>query len=177
MELRCWSADDAPALRDASTSSPDLATQLGGATLTSLDQAEQFITEQLVFTDSCRNWAIINDGVAIGNVGLAAIEWRHETAWAYYWLASSARRRGHAAGALAAVSAWAFDQGLFRLELGHRTNNPASCNVALRAGYPAEGVERQKLRYGTERFNTETHARLRTDPAPDVTGLALISAH
>lgn len=50
-------------------------------------------------------------------------------------------------------------------------NNPASCRVATRAGYPAEGVERAKLRYGDERFDVETHARLATDPAPAVVGL------
>jgi len=55
--------------------------------------------------------------------------------------------------------------------LGHRVNNPASCRVATRAGYPAEGVERAKLRYGDERFDVETHARLATDPAPEVVGL------
>ena len=53
--------------------------------------------------------------------------------------------------------------GLFRLELGHRLDNPASCRVASRAGFAAEGVERSKLRYGDLRFDVETHARLATD--------------
>jgi [ribosomal protein S5]-alanine N-acetyltransferase len=51
------------------------------------------------------------------------------------------------------------------LELGHRTNNPASCVVARRARFLVEGLERQKLRYGDERFDVELHARLATDPA------------
>jgi RimJ/RimL family protein N-acetyltransferase len=49
-------------------------------------------------------------------------------------------------------------------------NNPASCRVATIAGFRAEGVERQKLRYGSERFDVETHARLATDPVPDLPG-------
>lgn len=175
VELRPWSPEDAPALRDASTSSPDLAPQFAGTTLTALAKAAEFISQQLVVTDGSRNWAIVVDGTAVGNVGLAAIEWRHETAWAHYWLANWARGHGYGASALASVSAWAFNRGLFRLELGHRINNPASCRVANRAGYPAEGIERQKLRYGNDRFDVETHARLRTDPAPDRDQLPLTS--
>ena len=53
---------------------------------------------------------------------------------------------------------------MFRLELGHRVNNPASCQVAIAAGFAVEGVERAKLRYGQKRFDVETHARLATDP-------------
>lgn len=48
------------------------------------------------------------------------------------------------------------------------TSNPASCKVALGSGFLAEGVERSKLQYGDERYDVETHARLRTDPTPAV---------
>jgi len=62
--------------------------------------------------------------------------WRRRKAGA--WPTAAAR----------AISEWAFtDLGLFRLELGHRTDNLASCKVATRAGYAVEGVERAKLRY------------------------------
>jgi hypothetical protein len=38
------------------------------------------------------------------------------------------------------VARWAFDDAeLFRLELGHRVNNPASCGVARAAGFAVEG--------------------------------------
>ncbi|RIJ14589.1 N-acetyltransferase, partial [Clavibacter nebraskensis] len=73
--------------------------------------------------------------------------------------------------ALAGAAAWGFADGLFRLELGHRVNNPASCRVATRSGFAAEGIERAKLRYGDERFDVETHARLATDPATAVVPL------
>ncbi|WP_026819629.1 GNAT family N-acetyltransferase [Arthrobacter castelli] len=174
IELRSWSPGDASALHDAYASSPDLVNQFGTAILATVELAEEFISKQLPFTDTSRNWAITTGGVAVGNVGLSAIEWRHETAWAYYWLSASARGRGYAAYALAAVSDWAFARGLFRLELGHRVNNPASCGVARRAGFMPEGIERQKLRYGDERFDVETHARLRTDPFPSLTDTSLI---
>ena len=168
--LRPWSLDDAAALLVASQSDPDLATQFPEVGLNDEEHARAHITGALRFDDHARNWAIVEDGVAVGNVGLSAIEFRHGTAWAHYWVAADARGRGLAARALTSVSSWAFDAGLFRLELGHRTNNPASCRVAAAAGFSAEGIERQKLRYGSERFDVETHASLAIDPVPDLPG-------
>ena len=82
---------------------------------------------------------------------------------------SAERGRGLASRALATAAAWAFDEvGLFRLELGHRVNNPPSCRVANAAGFIPEGIERAKLRYGDARFDVATHARLRTDPTPAI---------
>ncbi len=64
---------------------------------------------------------------------------------------------------------------LHRLELGHRLSDPASCRVAVAAGFRAEGVERDKLRYGDERFDVETHARLSGDPSPVGSRVALFT--
>lgn len=58
--------------------------------------------------------------------------------------------------------------GLTNSEDRHRTNNPASCSGARRAGFLAEGIERAKLEYGSQRFDVETHARLASDPVPDL---------
>lgn len=140
--------------------------QFGGADLSSVAAAEAFIAQSLRFDEHAKNWAIVEDGIAVGNIGASAIEFRHETAWMYYWLSAAARGKGYAGGALLAVSDWAFESGLHRLELGHRLNNPASCRVAIAAGFRAEGIEREKLRYGSDRYDVETHARLATDPAP-----------
>ncbi|MFJ9325751.1 hypothetical protein ACIRPN_14765 [Streptomyces sp. NPDC101230] len=49
------------------------------------------------------------------------------------------------------------------LLLGHRTGNPASCGVAVRAGFAAEGIERAELRYGGVRCDVERHDRLAGD--------------
>ncbi|MCQ1986801.1 GNAT family N-acetyltransferase [Arthrobacter sp. zg-Y844] len=99
-----------------------------------------------------------------------------QTAWVSYWLAPSARGHSLASRGVAAAAAWALgDGGLFRLELGHRTNNPASCRVALNAGFRPEGIERSKLRYGKDRFDVETHARLASDPVPGISALPLQS--
>ena len=166
--LRPWRLDDAASLQTAFTSSNDLASQVGAIELTTLPRCERFIAEHLSPTTvSRRNFAISLDGVAVGNVGVGSMEHRHGTGWVYYWVATAARDRGVATVALASIADWAFsEQGLYRLELGHRTNNEASCRVAQKAGFAIEGIERQKLKYGTERFDVETHARLRSDARP-----------
>lgn len=164
--LRPWVRGDASALMGAAKAARDLATQFGEADLSSLKAAEAFIEQALRFEDHVKNWAVVDGGVAVGNVGASAIEFRHGTAWMHYWLSPVARGKGYATGALVAVSDWAFENGLYRLELGHRVNNPASCRVATAAGFQAEGIEREKLRYGSDRYDVETHARLAADPAP-----------
>lgn len=166
LRLRPWRAEDAPALIAARAKTKDLQTQFSADAVATEDLAREFIAEALGFTERTKNWAVVVDCVPLGNLGLAHIERRHQTAWAYYWLAEPARGRGYAARGLRAVADWAFRDGLFRLELGHRVSNPASCRVATAAGFTAEGIERAKLRYGGERFDVETHARLATDPAP-----------
>lgn len=124
---------------------------------------------------SQRHFAIELNGQLVGNVGLAHIDHIHETAWASYWVGAEARGQQLATRGLLSVGRWAFEKaGLYRLELGHRVNNAASCVVAERAGFIAEGVERAKLKYGTERFDVELHARLATDPEPVHAGLVAL---
>lgn len=107
------------------------------------------------------------DDTVLGCMAVTAVDRRHDIGWVSYWTTSAARNRGVATAAARAVSDWAFaDLRLFRLELGHRTDNLASCRVATGAGYAVEGVERAKLRYGDQRYDAEIHARLATDPEP-----------
>ena len=173
--LRPWQTSDASVLVAASAD-PELARQFGGRAFDDETAAAVFIATTYRFDEHARNWAIVEDGVVLGNLGVTAIEPVHGTAWVSYWLTERARGRGLATRALVAAADDAFTLGLHRLELGHRTNNPASCAVATRAGFRAEGVERDKLRYGDERFDVETHARLATDPTPDLPGLRIHAA-
>lgn len=123
--------------------------------------------------DEACNFAIELDGHAVGIIGLTNIDNRHRTAWTSYWVSSHVRGLGLATRGAASVANWAMNElSLFRIELGHRTNNPASCKAATRAGFVPEGIERSKLQYGDERFDVETHARLASDPVP---GLNLIT--
>lgn len=167
LELRQWSAADAADLRRAVVTSPDVVWELG-EDLGNDTACARFIENVLAAGGiPTVNWAICVDGTVVGNAGLSRIEHRHDTAWASYWVAEQHRGRGLATRALSALAAHAFhDLGLFRVELGHRTDNTASCRVAAKAGFAPEGIERSKLRYGDLRFDVETHARLVTDPDP-----------
>lgn len=169
ISLRGWFDADAAALRACVASSPDLITQLGRSDLDSMRACREFIRDTLYCSASVVNFAVCVDDVPRGNVGISTIEYVHATGWTHYWLARPARGNGYATRSLATIAQWAFcEQHLHRLELGHRTDNVASCGVALRAGFAVEGLQREKLRHGSRRYDVETHARLATDPAPDV---------
>lgn len=168
VHLRPWSDGDAAALRAAASTTPDLNRQMGGADLDTVAACLSFIQGFLSppRTDG-QNFAITVNGQAVGNVGLSNFERQHDTGWAYYWVAAQHQRQGLATRGLNTLAYWAFHEvGLFRIELGHRVNNPSSCTVATRAGFATEGVERSKLRYGDTRFDVELHARLSIDPEP-----------
>ncbi|MEV7586243.1 GNAT family N-acetyltransferase [Streptomyces erythrochromogenes] len=106
-------------------------------------------------------------GAVLGNVAVGAVDRRHRTGWVSYWTVAAARGQGVASAGCRAVASWAFeDAGLFRLELGHRVDNPASCRVARAAGFAVEGIQRRKLEYDGVRHDVELHARLATDAVP-----------
>ena len=83
--------------------------------------------------------------VLAGNVGLKNREetgriGERETAEIGYWTAVAARGRGIAPAAVRAVTGWVFDAvagaSLRQIMLVHDVDNPASCRVAEKAGYP-----------------------------------------
>ncbi|MEU1023512.1 GNAT family protein, partial [Streptomyces sp. NPDC005904] len=53
--------------------------------------------------------------------------------------------------------------GLHRLELTHATANEASCRVALKAGFPAEGTKRSALLHADGWHDMHLHARIAGD--------------
>jgi RimJ/RimL family protein N-acetyltransferase len=83
--------------------------------------------------------------VLAGNVGLKNREeagriGERETAEIGYWTAEAARGRGIAPAAVSAMTDWVFDAfagtSLRQIMLVHDVDNPASCRVAEKAGYP-----------------------------------------
>ncbi|HXL88920.1 MAG TPA: GNAT family N-acetyltransferase [Streptosporangiaceae bacterium] len=83
--------------------------------------------------------------VLAGNVGLKNREeigriGERETAEIGYWTAVAARGCGIAPAAVIAVTDWIFDASagasLRQIMLVHDVDNPASCRVAQKAGYP-----------------------------------------
>jgi RimJ/RimL family protein N-acetyltransferase len=81
-----------------------------------------------------------------------------------------ARGNGYGSEALRTVTRWAFTETeLHRIGLMHAVGNSASCSVAIAAGYELEGTMRQSYPSGDgELQDNHLHARLRTDPFPDV---------
>lgn len=126
-------------------------------------------------------FAIDCRGMALGHVMAGAIDRRHQTAWISYWVAPRGRGKGLASAAVATLAEHCFGTlGLHRLELAHRVNNPVSGKVALAAGFLVEGLEREKLMYLNDvgqpvRFDVQTLARLRTDPAPQIAALEIVN--
>ncbi|MCG0063217.1 GNAT family N-acetyltransferase [Streptomyces tricolor] len=166
--LRRWKAEDAWAVMTAFADP-----LMRGQSVEPVDSAQaaaRWITargEQWA-ADSAYSFAVVDDGgLVLGQVCVGPVDRRHATGWVSYWTTATARGRGVASRACRAVARWAFDEAeLFRLELGHRVNNPASCAVARAAGFAVEGQQRQKLEYDGVRFDVELHARLAIDTEP-----------
>ena len=165
VRLREWRADDAPVVLRA-FQSPDMSRQAPWPVVTLKDAmgwiaAWSGVGHAFAVTIGGSNGS--DDERVVGNVAVTGID-DHDNGWVSYWVVPEVRGRGIAATATDLLARWAFDErGLYRLELGHRTNNPASCRVATKAGFAVEGVERGKLRYEGVRYDVERHARLATD--------------
>jgi RimJ/RimL family protein N-acetyltransferase len=87
--------------------------------------------------DVLQNRAVGHVGLKNRDGGKVGIGERDEIS---YWTAAAARGRGIAPAAVRAVTAWAFGsfgaERLSRIMLVHDVDNPASCRVAAKSGYP-----------------------------------------
>lgn len=144
--------------------------------VTSLEDAERYVTRLLSGGSAQLSWAICaNDGRLVGLVNISVDE-ENRSGWFSYWMRAEERGRGWTSRAAVTVANWALDGGgLERLELGHRTNNPASEAVARAAGFVREGTERGKFLINGERIDVATYGRLRSDPIPDSDVLPMVA--
>ncbi|NTW42623.1 MAG: GNAT family N-acetyltransferase [Cellulomonadaceae bacterium] len=163
-QLRRLTQDDAADVLAAFVSSPDMLRQGDVATL---EDAQDYVTRLLGSASPHEPWALAEAGRLVGLV-CVSVDASNRSGWFWYWMNDAARGRGWMTRAAATVAAWALaDRGLERLELGHRTDNPASGAVARAAGFVKEGTERQKFLVGGRRLDVDVYGRLRTDPSPD----------
>jgi len=85
-------------------------------------------------------------GDLLGEIQLNLINDVMGSALAGYSTLPHARGRGVAPAALGAICRWAFEAaGFHRIELSHAVENAPSCRVAVKAGFPAEGIMRSYL--------------------------------
>ncbi|WP_232247225.1 GNAT family N-acetyltransferase [Kitasatospora azatica] len=110
-------------------------------------------------------WAIARPGGgALGLIGWGDIDLVHGNAEILYWVLAAARGGGVVAEATKRVSRWALDDlGLHRLRLCHAVENPASCRVALKAGYSFEGTQRSALLHVDGWHDQHLHALIQGD--------------
>ena len=107
-------------------------------------------------------------GRMVGNASLFAIDTDDLVAKIGYRVLPAARGRGVARQMVDAVTRWAFEaRGLMRVQLEHAVPNPASCRVAVAAGFVLEGTTRSAYAVpGGDREDCHIHGRLVGDPAP-----------
>ena len=122
---------------------------------------------RLITSPNRIDWAVDSDGITIGRVGLARINYDDGDAEFAYWLFPPARGRGVASASVLTVTQWAFTSaGLGRLDIRHEPGNAPSCALATRCGFPAEGLQRGAFTRAGRRYDLYVHARLVTDPPP-----------
>jgi RimJ/RimL family protein N-acetyltransferase len=109
---------------------------------------------------------VTRDGRLAGRISLVRLDFWQGQAEVTYWVVPAARGQGVAPRAVQAVAAWAFDLGFHRLELGHSTQNTASCRVADKSGFRLEGTRRDQGLHADSWHDMHLHARLASDLHP-----------
>ena len=165
--LREWEESDAEVLL-AAYAGAGMETERS-ADVTTVEDAERLIAgwAEDAVANRAYTFAVVDGADILGQMRVTTQMRVHSIGWISYWTLEKHRGRGVGSTGLKLLAKYCFDElGLFRLETGHRLDNPGSCRVATAAGFLVEGRERQKLLYDGVRYDTETHARLATDPDP-----------
>jgi RimJ/RimL family protein N-acetyltransferase len=131
------------------------------------EDARWWVTEGSAWSGSGVALAIVDAKTQdlLGGTGLSSVHAPRSQAEVGYWVAKRARGQGVARAAVNALSDWAYQQGLYRLELLVAKDNPASQRVALACGFKREGVRANASpdREGGRR-DLVAFARLRDSP-------------
>jgi ribosomal-protein-alanine N-acetyltransferase len=167
--LRPWVSDDATALKAAFD---DPAIQYWHARrLDSLDEARQLISDWRGgwSKETGLHWAVVDSesDELLGRIALKPLDLLDGRAALAYWTMPTARGRGVCTRSVITLSEWAFREvGFHRIDLEHSTANPASCRVAVKAGFSAEGIRRGAARHADDWHDMHVHSRLVIDGPP-----------
>jgi len=135
----------------------------------SVGEAESWVAYELDRWEQERRggWAITRAELLLGRIAIGSLALDEARAAVSYWVLPESRGRGVASLALGAVADWAFDHvGFHRLELDHSTRNEASCRVASKAGFIAEGTKRSQALHLDGWHDMHAHGLLAGDPRP-----------
>ena len=161
--LRPWRESDAPGVERA-YADPDIQ-RWHGRSMTSGEALSWVQSWGVRWVDeSAAGWAVVDDGRLVGRITYRSIDLTDGSAEVGYWVVPEARGRRIASRALTVASAWMLDViGLHRIWLVHSVQNVASCRVAERAGFVAEGTMRDQARHADGWHDMHLHARLARD--------------
>lgn len=164
-ELRPWRPDDADALLPAGQ---DPAIRRWNLLHVDSTEAARRRIERMHRRRQAEEsaiWAIARTGgEAIGLIGWGDLDLRGGSAEIVYWVLPPARGNGVVVEAVRRLSQWALDDlGLHRLRLCHSVANPASCRVAVKAGYSLEGTMRSALLHADGWHDQHLHALVQGD--------------
>jgi RimJ/RimL family protein N-acetyltransferase len=163
--LRPWQPRDVAAVREA-FAVPDIR-HWHMRRIDDDDEALRWISDWRTRWDDERDagWAVTRaDDRVVGQVSLRAVMLFAAQAQLSSWVLPAARGTAVAARATRCVVRWAFDVlGLHRLFVVHSTGNPASCRIAVTAGFRLEGTLRDYMLHADGWHDVHMHGRLRTD--------------
>jgi RimJ/RimL family protein N-acetyltransferase len=167
LELRPFTHADLPALL-AAFADPDIARWNPGPAGPDLPEAVgKWMGRRNDWSDGDHaSWAVADRRTGLlGSVSLHRIDPAQGDAEIGYWIAPWARGQHRGSLAVGIAARYAFDTlGLRRLFLYHAVDNPASCRVAVTAGFQLEGTLRQSHTYADGHVHNEhLHARLASD--------------
>src|SRR5690625_203835 len=173
VHLRPLVGNDVEQVLAAFTSHPDMGRQ---GQVRTIEEATKYVVALTDANGPHRPWALAVDDRLAGLVAVS-IDAGNRNGWFWYWTAAQTRGRGWTKRAAATVADWALrDGGVFRLELGHRVNNPASGAIARAAGFIKEGTEREKFLIAGQRIDLDIYARLATEPWPPYYPLEMVGS-
>ena len=167
LSLRPWKVSDAPAVV-AAYADPDIS-YWHARVVDNEVEARSLIElwRSGWAAESNAAWAVVRavegaeGDVVVGRISLRMIDTDQGRAECAYWITPEARGNGVAGRALTALTQWAFDElGFHRLFLVHSVRNEASCRVATKAGFAAEGIERSSVQHSDGWHDMHVHARI-----------------
>ena len=159
--LRAWRAGDEPALVAAYD---DPAIRHWHHRTMDTEEASEWIaaTSNRWNAETDAEWAVTHNGEVTGRVALRGVDLSVGQAEVSYWTSPNARGQGAASAAVSRVASWALKSvGFWRLEIRHSVNNPASCRVAVHAGFVEEAVLSQQHLHEDGWHDIHIHTRLR----------------
>jgi RimJ/RimL family protein N-acetyltransferase len=149
--VRPFQKEDAPEIHAAvSESQNETSFWLVDLKGLSLSDVQEYIASQpeIWNEDQAYNFVILesSSNKILGGCGLNQINRRHRSCALYFWIRTSATRRGFATRAVVLMARFAFDSlGMQRMEIDIEPDNLAGLRVAEKSGAISEGYLRGRF--------------------------------